>query len=288
MPRPAHRRCKEQGPTCNGVSHPGFDICSRCLNDVIRPRQREEREAVRQRKIARLSRENRILINETSLKEPQMATQETPATWWTTSDPPSPPPSIESIITDLDIERRVADVPNGLPQLQAKLEVLAKDNLKEDLKKDPGIISVPPPPPAEEPARPPGRRRLRTPETEAEIIEMFKSGISTTEIQEAYGIGPQTLYTLVKRAGVPLRGTHGPRPKYPKEPAVPEPVKTSPPVSDAPSVPTSPNGTVTDLAEWVVTYEVVRTETVTVAARSFNDAAASVTDGNVVSVARKR
>jgi hypothetical protein len=47
---------------------------------------------------------------------------------------------------------------------------------------------------------------------------------------------------------------------------------------------------VSDLPEWVVTYEIVETRTMTVAARSFNDAAqaAEARNHTVISVARKR
>ena len=59
VPGRSHRRCKEQGPTCAGVAHPGYDRCNRCLNDVVRPRQIAERQALKARKAERLSKENR-------------------------------------------------------------------------------------------------------------------------------------------------------------------------------------------------------------------------------------
>ena len=46
----------------------------------------------------------------------------------------------------------------------------------------------------------------------------------------------------------------------------------SPPVVEK----TSANGVVSDLPQWVVTYTITRTETQTVSAKSFNDAAAAV------------
>ena len=59
------------------------------------------------------------------------------------------------------------------------------------------------------------------------------------------------------------------------------------PVSPTPVEPTSANGRVSDLPEWVVTYTVTRTETTIVAAKDFNAAAAAVTNGEVISVAKK-
>ena len=110
-------------------------------------------------------------------------------------------------------------------------------------------------PPVQEPVKATNGRKHRpsrlTPEQVDEILEAFKSDISTTEIQHAYGIGAQTLYTLVRRAGLPLRGQSK---RLPKEETVSEPVKTSPPASPVQVEPASPNGVVSGLTEWVVTY----------------------------------
>jgi hypothetical protein len=294
------------------VTHPGFDICSRCLHDVVRARQREERAEVKRRRAERehrLSRANRALINEVDLKEPQLREREETTTWLV--EPPEQlpaPASLGQAIAHITVDRKLENLPDGLPRVEALVNSLIQDELKHtpvDLRPrvperyrrhitpPPEEEPVPPvaeTPPVQEPAKHVGRPRTpRSPEVEAEIIEMFKSGISTTEIQTAYGIGPQTLYTIVRRYGVPLRGaSHGGRPR--KESSMPEPVKTSPPVSASVAPTPTPNGAVSDLTEWVVTYEVVKTETVVVAAKSFNDAAAAVGTGgiNVVSVARKR
>jgi hypothetical protein len=124
-----------------------------------------------------------------------------------------------------------------------------------------------------------GRKPGLTETQKDEVLEMYKSGISTTEIQTAYSIGAQTLYSLVHNAGLPLRGA-----PQAKEPAsVPTPPVSPPPPAAAASV----NGRASDLTEWVVTYTVTRTETTIVAAKSFNDAAATITDGDVISVAKK-
>ena len=68
--------------------------------------------------------------------------------------------------------------------------------------------------------------------------------------------------------------------------------QSTPPVS-APKVETaSPNGVVSGLTEWLVTYTVTRTETTVVQAKGFAEAAAAA--GNldpgidVISVAKKR
>jgi hypothetical protein len=311
MPRRAHRRCKEQGPTCNGVAHPGYDICARCLNDVVRVRRREEKAAVKSRRAMRamhnkLSKENRELISEVDLKEPQMRPEE--PTWLTPDSEPAPPArTVGQAIGQLEIDKKIAGIPSGPPKIEALMDIIIKDELKDvpvdlhprvperyrrHMAKPPEEEPVPEPV-VQEPVKPPNGRRHRqsrlTPDQVDEILEAFKSEISTTEIQQAYGIGAQTLYTLVRRAGLPLRGQNK---RLPKEETVSEPVKTSPPASPDMAEEPTPNGAVSGLTEWVVTYEVLKTETVTVAAKTFNDAAAAAVGDlgiiNVVSVARKR
>lgn len=115
-----------------------------------------------------------------------------------------------------------------------------------------------------------------------DIAEAFKAGISTTEIQNTWEVGAGVVYKIVREYGLPLRTQR----------TVVTEVKASEPVSEvsAPSAP--PSGVVSDMPEWVVTYEVRRTETVTVAARDFNAAAyaihSSENGAEVLSVARKR
>ena len=288
MPRRAHRRCKIQGPTCNGITHPGFDQCHKCLQDVIRPRMREEKEAMRRRKAKRLSEANRALISEVDLKEPQMR-----------PEPVADPLTLSEAISGALIDKQLESVGQD-GRLDKLTGMLTQKFIGNDLplvrhperaaqtappEEEPEPVATAPAPP-EAPTN--GRRhrqsRLSADQVD-EILEAFKSDISTTEIQAAYGIGAQTLYTLVRRAGLPLRGQSRRLP--PEETPV---VKTSEPASPAQVETESPNGLVPGLTEWVVTYEVVKTETVTVAAKSFNDAALAVEARGitVTSVARKR
>lgn len=308
MPRRAHRRCKEQGPTCNGVTHPGFDICARCLHDVVRKRQREEREAVKSRRAMRsmhnkLSKENRELINQVDLQEPHLQPEE--PNWLVPPIEDKPPKSLRRILVEGQIDKNLADVPDEKivevlggqlvqdmladipPDIRPTVPARYRPKVTEPLEEEPM------PPPVVQPPAPGHTRRhgKLTEEQEDEVVEMFKSGISTSEIQVAYAIGAQTLYTLIRRRGVPLRG-RGPRAVHlPEEQPVSQSV-TPPASAPEVTVPT-PNGVVSDLPQWVVTYEVVRTETVTVSARDFNDAAQAARsyaaeDVTVVGVVRKR
>lgn len=318
VPRAAHRRCKEQGPTCNGVAHPGFDVCARCLNDVIRPRMRAEREAVRKRKAARLSKENRALITEVDLKEPQMA-----------------PMSVADAVWDAVIDKRVdAEIDGALARnpLITEQQFLA-EQLHQRIMRDSTAIPVrvevfvPQPEPIEEPPiesdpeeveetheliealesvevqaaftgpMRPGRGSHKpaiTLEQRQEMIDAYIAGEEVDEICRAYDVGTGTLYRYIRQAGVP------PRRNYPKYIAdfegaaleeEPMEAKTSTPVSSEPLATPTPNGAVDGLSEWVVTYEVRKTETAIIVARDFNAAAAAVASEpgiEVVSVARKR
>lgn len=307
MPRRAHRRCKVQGPTCNGVAHPGFDNCARCLHDVIKPRLKAQKEATRMKRREDMvkhtrSPENRKLISEVDPKEPQLQPE---PTWLVpeqaeTAEGPGfhGHRAIHRAITEMETDHEIA----GLAPLEA-VEKVANILIHDILAEEPVKLThaqrrrlrrqqrV-----EEEPTTPVTPRNTKPKLTEAqedEVIELFKSGISTTEIQNTYNIGPQTLYTLVRKRGIPLRtqGTSRTGPKHPPQEEPVPPVKASEPVSTGVPYPPPPNGAVAGLPEWVVTYEVRRTETAIIAAKDFNAAAAAAANEpgiEVISVARKR
>lgn len=303
MPRAAHRRCKEQGPTCNGVAHPGFDICSRCLIDVVRPRMRAEKAAVRMRKAQRLSKENRALISEVDLKEPQMA-----------------PMSVTEAVWDVVIDKRVdAEIDQALERnpLITETQFLG-EQLHQRLMRDGTNVPVvvtryarQPEPPAEPTKEPdpeeepethelisaldhvdqvqdaytgpmrPGRgghKPAITLEQRQEMVDAYLAGEEVDEICRAYDVGTGTLYRYISQAGVSRRR---PAALIPEE----EPMEAKT------SAPASPDGAAAGLTEWLVTYTVTRTETAVIMARDFNAAAAAVAtepDIDVISVARKR
>ena len=301
MPRPAHRRCKTQGPTCNGVAHPHFDTCNRCLNDVIRPRLRAEKEAMRKRRADRLSRRNRELINETDLKEPQMREEH--------------PLSVREAIRDISINNRLAPLvekheQEGLPFQDAVDAAASELILKSDMRRftdipieiygpmpenfglapDPNAaraaLDGPPPEMPNSRTRPDGTRL--TAEQRTEAAEAYRAGMPVEEICGAWGISLSTLYRTLGVLGISRRGQ--PTAHQPKEKPVTVPTSSTP-ESHVPRETPPVNGTAPGLTEWLVTYQVTRTETVVVAAKDFNSAAQAVeTDGStstVISVARK-
>lgn len=307
MPRAAHRRCKEQGPTCLGVTHPGFDVCSRCLFDVIRPRMREEKEAVRRRKAARLSQENRALITATDLKEPQMRTD---VESWQAIDEPAKPISLRRAVHEELLVEKLSGMievaqQNGLEPESAYQELILRTDM--DRYADVPVLIDGPEPDYTEPElategnpfidKPlPRVRRGRggktpiTAEQRKEIADAYAAGMPVNEICRAWDIGIGALYLTIDAFGIARRGrpggsAHSTRPV--KEQLVP--ATSSKPASHTPAEAPSANGRASGLPEWVVTYQVVQTLTRTVAAKSFNDAAAAVeSDGvEVLSVARK-
>ena len=246
---------------------------------------------MRKRRAERLTRENRTLINEVDLKEPQMREEK--------------PLSVIEAIRDVSLNNRMAELvekheQDGVP-FQEAVEVAAGEIiLKVDMHRYTNIpieIEGPMPedfgrtaldgPPAEEttpeplamrPGRVSGKRAL-TDAQRQEIREAYVSGLEVEEICRAYDIGMSTLYRIAAQAGLSRRTRQAPILQEETVTAS----KTSPVVS--------PNGSSEGLTEWLVTYQVTRTETVVVAARDFNSAAQAVeTDGStstVISVARK-
>jgi len=126
-------------------------------------------------------------------------------------------------------------------------------------------------PPQQEPTQDPtlkyGRRpALRlTPEQENEIAELFREGVNTQEIADAYHIGQGRLYQIVKRHGVALR-RQATTPEPQEAPAMPARDIAPAAPAAAPSAP-EPNGSSSNSkSSWTVTYEITvkTTETLTV------------------------
>jgi len=272
---------------------------------------RAEKEAVRKRKAERLSRSNRELISEVDLKEPQMA-DDTGARWGVED-------AVRDFVTDQRVEEAIRNTSAGSeyefiqeqlhqrmmrdslnvpvvidgppPKYAAQPESPSEPNLEEepetheliDALEHVGAPIIQPEVEAAYTARRPGRggKVAITSQQRAEIAESYSQGMEVDEICRAYDIGTGTLYRIVSEAGVSRRRAQAP---YPALVLEEEPV----PTTDKTSEPVLPEGVVTGLTEWIVTYTVTRTETVAVFAKDFNSAAAAVSEGEVVSVARAR
>jgi transposase-like protein len=245
-----------------------------------------EREAVRQRRAERLSKKNRALISEVDLKEPQMRDEQQPLT------------VSQAVMEVLPAHRNGSHAGVTVQEiLLAAAPMPAVDTAEEF---NPFIDKPMPHVRSGRGGKPP-----ITPVQRKEIADAYAAGMSVTEICRAYEIGVGALYQTIDAFGLARRGRPGGsahstrRPR--EEPVTHVVVTSSPPVVVTSSPPESPqlaaaasaNGTNSDLPQWVVTYQVVRTETVTVAARDFSNAAAaainSIEEGaEVLSVARKR
>lgn len=238
-----------------------------------------------------LSAGNRALINEVDLKEPQIRTD------------------IHDVIIDGLIEREIDQI---IADGKDPVEVLSDKILKMDLDRIPpleirptatrGGGTVPPPKEADrtqdvEPAAP-QKLNLQTlsAEQKQEMLDLFQTDTPINDILAAYSTNSYVLYQLVHRAGLPLRQGGGRPSSFARSEAraarreQQEMPQNTPPVSASPVAAPPPNGVVSGLTEWTVTYLVKVTQTRVVAAKSFNDAAAAVDDGEgdieVLSVAR--
>ena len=230
----------------------------------------------REIKKQQLSPANRALIVETALWEP------------------APKPSIYDTVLDVMIERRVdqevdAAIAAGKSPEQFVGDVLFKAAMEDmplplvrpKTKEEPITTEVP-----EAPKRNPADVMPLSAETKQEMVDAYVAGMSVAEICHAYGVGTTRLYGALRAANVPLRGAKGGwsfKEEFKEKHAMPtQPTVTAPTGNGVEPI------AVTKLTEWTVTYLVRKTETKTVAAKSFNDAAAAVeSDGiEVVSVAK--
>jgi hypothetical protein len=273
-----------------GTAHAGHDQCAHCFFKYIKPALAAERSEVKRRKAIkrnRLSPENRALINDLGLKESLLTPQ-------STTPPKTIGRAISEVLVDRELDRGVASgrdrqqVIDGLSlRLLAESVDIPLDRPSSLEPKDaPAVPATAPTAPIVSPGPRRGKGGLNkhpiTDDQRVEIADAFAAGIPIAEIQQAYDIGAATLYTIVKKAGLPLRGRSGPKPQPKpqtapsaperKEPQMPTSPNTPLPSQPVPAAPSS-NGTVFGLTEWVVTYVVKRTETQVVAAHGFSEAA---------------
>src|SRR5262252_192845 len=134
MPSTSHRRCQYQGEGCMGTAHAGHDQCAHCYFKYIKPQIAAERQAVKSRRALkrRLSAENRQLISEVDLKEPQMRV----------------PDSIRHAIYEIELDRLIENKTDD----EARDAVAAElhKNVMRDLV-DTGPVTLPKPRPNPEP-----------------------------------------------------------------------------------------------------------------------------------------
>jgi hypothetical protein len=243
-----------------------------------------------------LSQANRALISAVDLDEPQIK-EPTPI---------SVSEAVFDVAFNQEIDRVIA---SGQDPVEYAGDSLVKLVLRDEtqpvirptarhMTAEEALVSALPPRPKRRtpPLRPPARPipLALSEATTQEIVDAYASGVaSVDEICATYSINPPRLYAAVRKAGVPLRGTPRRRPVTPPVAAKKEPqVMPTPPVSAPPVAAPPPNGVVSVLTEWTVTYLVRKTETQVVAAKSFNDAAKAVTenqqyqDVEVISVAK--
>lgn len=252
-----------------GTAHAGHDQCAHCYFQYIKPALQAERQDVKRRrelKRLHLSPANRALISAVDLQEPQMV------------DHPEPPArisrAIRNAIDEIEIDHLIA----GKTDVAA-FEAVTTELVKLDMAKvTPPLI----PPHKEAPiitrhAHAGGQDSHLSVNQVAEVIDAYQDGMPVMAICEICNIATTTLYAILREARIPLRGRANLLPKG----------QSTMPVSIVQSVPTPANGRAADLPEWVVTYTVTRTETTIVAAKSFNDAAATITEGDVISVSKK-
>jgi hypothetical protein len=271
-----------------GTAHPGYQQCKHCWETYLKPVQRAERLDVKHRRALKrnqLSPATRSLISAVDLQEPQMR--------------PDPPlrasRAIRDAIYDIELDRLIENKTE-----EEALEAVANELQKINLRDVPVVMERPPDHP--EQSKPLGYRSFRdlTDLERQEISDAYAAAQPVTEIARAWNVSTYTLYQVTKAAGLDLRSAPGRKPTVwvPTEPAVlifhderaSEMPQSTPSVSNASVEPAPTNGVVSGLTEWVVTYEVTRTETVTVAAKGFSDAASAVSrehpDVNVLSVAK--
>jgi len=262
-----------------GTAHAGHDQCAHCYFTYIKPQITEERQRVKGRRALkrRLSAENRQLISEVDLKEPL----------------PRIPDSIRNAIFDIELDRLIENktpeeasdaVTHELQKIWTDVPVVM-DRLPQ--KEEPPVQeTVPEPTPlTRHPHK--GSQTNLSPDQVAEVADAYVDGMAVLDICNACNIVTTTLYAILRERGIALRGRPGRKDQ------------STMPVSPTPVEKTPTNGVVSELTEWTVTYTVVRTETIVVAAKGFSDAASAarasiaestpgMSDVEVIAVAKKR
>ena len=306
MPSTSHRRCQYQGEGCTGTAHAGHDQCAHCYFKYVKPALQAERQDVKSRRSLkrRLSAANRQLISEVDLKEPQLRVSD----------------SIRNAIYEIELDRlienKTEEEAHDAVVAELQKNVMHDFGLTDPLpfpkrRSQPEPEEVPEPEPEPEPPAALTRHvhaggndsHLTEPQV-AEVVAAYVDGMTVTAICTVLNIATTTLYAILRERGIALRG----RSTRPAQALASVAARRLPPlrkdqstmpVSPTPVEPTSANGRVSDLPEWVVTYTITRTETVTVAAKGFSDAATAarstiaettpgMDDVEVISVAKKR
>jgi len=276
-----------------GTAHAGHDQCAHCYFTYIKPRIEAERKAVKGRRALkrRLSAENRQLISEVDLKEPQLRV----------------PDSIRSVIYDIELDRLTEN------KTDEEAFKAVNDELQKIWTDVPVVVerlALPVQEDVPEPESPvltrhphKGSQTYLSADQVAEVADAYVDGMAVMDICNVCNIVTTTLYAILRERGIALRGRPGNARWVTR---TPEQFKiklgkdqSTMPVSPTPVETTSVNGLSSDLPEWLVTYTVVRTETVVVAAKGFSDAASAarhtiaestpgMDDVEVISVAKVR
>lgn len=314
----SHRRCQYRGEGCTGMAHAGFDQCGHCYYQFVKPAlQAEKAEMKRRRAIKR----GTLMSGNGALG----GTAEQPGgtqAWITIDNKPSlPSMNVRDAVSDhfihREIDRAIADDKDVLDVLGDKIvQHMIDDDLPilkptairrgivpSPLQKEPLPVPEPEPPTLTRHVHAGGKDSHLTEAQVVEVIDAYTDGMTVTAICDVCNIATTTLYAILREKHIPLRGRNYPAPSVrPGTWALPVPVRRPLPLRRTPvmpqvTAPVSPekgempsaNGAIapTALTEWVVTYTITRTETTIVAARDFNAAAASITDGDVISVAKK-
>jgi len=277
-----------------GTAHAGHDQCAHCYFKYMKPALQAERQDVKSRRSLkrRLSAENRRLISEVDLKEPQLRVSD----------------SIRNAIYEIELDRlienKTEEEAHDAVVAELQKNVMHDFGLTDPLpfpkrRSQPEPEEVPEPEPEPEPpvvltrhVHAGGNDSHLTEPQVAEVVAAYVDGMTVMAICDVCNIATTTLYAILRERGIALRGRAG-HSRWVTKPAPYGPqikltgAQSTMPVSPTPVEPTSANGRVSDLPEWVVTYTVTRTETTIVAAKDFNAAAAAVTNGEVISVAKK-
>src|SRR5262252_5454335 len=285
MPSTSHRRCQYQGEGCMGTAHAGHDQCAHCYFKYVKPALQAERNDVKARRSLkrRLSAENRRLISEVDLKEPQLRVSD----------------SIRNAIYEIELDRlienKTEEEAHDAVVAELQKNVMHDFGLTDPLpfpkrRSQPEPEEVPEPEPEPEPVSEPpvvltrhvhagGNDSHLTEPQVAEVVAAYVDGMTVTAICSVLNIATTTLYAILRERGIALRGRAGHSrwvSRTPEEFKIKlTGAQSTMPVSPTPVEPTSANGRISDLPEWLVTYTVVRTETISVAARDFNSAAAA-------------
>jgi hypothetical protein len=272
-----------------GTAHAGHDQCAHCYFQFVKPVMQAERQAVKGRRAIKraMRRGGGVLGNQAEQPGGTLGYLKLEHR-----------DAIQNAITDIELDG-LLDGKTGTQQLEAVTHAL--------LKREFPVTTLPRTPmPKEEPQPEPephvGKRhvhrgdsdKLLTAAEVQEVMDAYRDGMFVNDICNACDIVTTTLYNIVREAGIPLR-THTQneeqaaraRRRWAPQEVVKVSQSTTPVLNGKVAAP-PPNGVVSGLTEWTVTYTVTRTESTIVQAKGFSEAAAAVAkDGiEVISVAK--